>query len=66
MERVRARITELLTGARQHRGAVEAALRPLSAVRLHLPFKAGDYVDFYGPSTTRPTSGGSSGPTASR
>ena len=44
---VRARITELLTGER-HRGAVEAALRPLSAVRLHLPFAAGDYVDFFG------------------
>ena len=27
---------------------MEAALRPLSAVRLHLPFAAGDYVDFFG------------------
>ena len=47
---VRARITELLTGQRgeQHRGVAEAALRPLSAVRLHLPFTAGDYVDFFG------------------
>jgi fumarylacetoacetase len=44
---VRALITELLTGE-QHRGAVEAALRPLSAVRLHLPFTPGDYVDFFG------------------
>jgi fumarylacetoacetase len=44
---VRARITELLTVAR-HRPAVEAALRPLSAVRLHLPFAPGDYVDFFG------------------
>ena len=44
---VRARITELLTD-RRHRHAVEAALRPLSAVRLHLPFTAGDYVDFFG------------------
>ena len=44
---VRARITELLTGE-QHRGTVEAALRPLSAVRLHLPFTPGDYVDFFG------------------
>ena len=43
----RARITELITDER-HRGAVEAALRPLSAVRLHLPFAAGDYVDFFG------------------
>ena len=48
---VRARITELLTAGQpgeQHRGAVEAALRPLSAVRLHLPFTPGDYVDFFG------------------
>ena len=44
---VRAQITELLTEPR-HRSAVEAALRPLSAVRLHLPFAAGDYVDFFG------------------
>jgi fumarylacetoacetase len=44
---VRARITELLTVER-HRPAVEAALRPLSAVRLHLPFAPGDYVDFFG------------------
>jgi fumarylacetoacetase len=47
---VRARITELLAGgsAGRHRRAVEAALRPLSAVRLHLPFTPGDYVDFFG------------------
>ena len=44
---VRARITGLLTGER-HRGTVEAAVRPLSAVRLHLPFAPGDYVDFFG------------------
>ncbi len=44
---VRARITELLTVER-HRPAVEAALLPLSAVRLHLPFAPGDYVDFFG------------------
>jgi len=43
---VRARLAELLTADR-HRGGVEAALRPLSAVRLHLPFRPGDYVDFY-------------------
>jgi fumarylacetoacetase len=43
---VRALITELLTLER-HRAAVEAALRPLSGVRLHLPFEVGDYVDFY-------------------
>jgi fumarylacetoacetase len=43
---VRARITELLTDSR-HRAVVEAALHPLSAVRLHLPFEVGDYVDFY-------------------
>jgi len=46
-DEIRARITELLTVAR-HRPAVEAALRPLSAVRLHLPFAPGDYVDFFG------------------
>ena len=43
---VRARITELLTDSR-HRAVIEAALHPLSAVRLHLPFEVGDYVDFY-------------------
>jgi fumarylacetoacetase len=43
----RAGITELLTGE-QHRGAAEAALLPLPAVRLHLPFTPGDYVDFFG------------------
>jgi fumarylacetoacetase len=48
---VRAQLTELLTElltSGRRRGAVEAALRPLSAVRLHLPFAAGDYVDFFG------------------
>jgi fumarylacetoacetase len=44
---VRARITELLTDERR-RGTVQAALRPLSAVDLHLPFTPGDYVDFFG------------------
>ena len=43
---VRARITELLTDER-HRRSVEAALYPLSGVRLHRPFEVGDYVDFY-------------------
>jgi len=43
---VRARIAELLTDQR-HRPAVEAALHPLSGVRLRLPFEVGDYVDFY-------------------
>jgi fumarylacetoacetase len=43
---VRARVTELLTDER-HRASVEAALHPLSAVRLHRPFEIGDYVDFY-------------------
>ena len=43
---VRARITELLTDER-HRSGVEAALHPLSGVRLHRPFEVGDYVDFY-------------------
>jgi fumarylacetoacetase len=44
---VRARVTELLTSDR-HRGTVEAALRPVAQVRLHLPFAPGDYVDFFG------------------
>jgi fumarylacetoacetase len=44
---VRAQLTDLLS-TEQHRGPVEAALRPLSAVRLHLPFTPGDYVDFFG------------------
>jgi fumarylacetoacetase len=43
---VRARITELLTDGR-HRRSVEAALYPLSGVRLHRAFEVGDYVDFY-------------------
>jgi fumarylacetoacetase len=43
---VRTRISELLT-AERHRAAVQDALRPLSGVRLHLPFEVGDYVDFY-------------------
>jgi len=44
---VRALITEVLT-TEQHRGTVDAGLYPLSAVRLHLPFTPGDYVDFFG------------------
>ena len=44
---VRAWITELLTSER-HRATIEAALRPLSGVELHLPFTPGDYVDFFG------------------
>ncbi len=43
---VRARITDLLTDGRARKN-LEPALRPLSGVRLHLPFEAGDYVDFY-------------------
>jgi len=43
---VRSRITELLTDQRYQR-IVEAALRPLSQTRLHLPFVPGDYVDFF-------------------
>jgi fumarylacetoacetase len=43
---VRARVTELLTDER-HRRSVEAALYPLSGVRMHRPFEVGDYVDFY-------------------
>ncbi len=46
-DEVRARITELLVNYR-HRSTVEAAVRPLSDVRLHLPFAPGDYVDFFG------------------
>ena len=38
---VRARITELLADER-HRATVEAALRPLAHLRLHLPFVPGD------------------------
>jgi fumarylacetoacetase len=30
-----------------HQEAIGAALHPLSAVRLHLPFEVADYVDFY-------------------
>src|SRR5439155_20262780 len=42
----RARITEVLTAGQpgeRHRGAAGAALLPLAAVRLHLPFTPGDY-----------------------
>jgi fumarylacetoacetase len=47
-EEVRARITELLTDEPAGRRVVEAALRSLSEVWLHLPFTPGDYVDFFG------------------
>lgn len=43
---VRQRIIELLT-ADEHRGAVEPLLIPLAEVELLLPFRVGDYVDFY-------------------
>jgi fumarylacetoacetase len=43
---VRARIADLLTDDR-HRAAVQPHLVPRSSVRLHLPFAAGDYVDYY-------------------
>ncbi|PXY22244.1 fumarylacetoacetase [Prauserella muralis] len=39
---VRERITELVSG-----DVPGAAVHPLSAVRLHLPFEVADYVDFY-------------------
>ncbi|MFG2730375.1 fumarylacetoacetase [Streptomyces canus] len=42
----RARIQDLLTDER-HATRVTALLIPLDEVRLHLPFAAGDYVDFY-------------------
>jgi fumarylacetoacetase len=43
---VRAQVTDLLTDER-YRGVVEAALYPLTGVRLHLPFTPGDYADFF-------------------
>ncbi|WP_020502062.1 fumarylacetoacetase [Sciscionella marina] len=45
-QETRARITELLTG-QERRSAVEAALHPVSTVRMRLPFEVADYVDFY-------------------
>jgi fumarylacetoacetase len=39
---VRARVTDALQG-----DVVEAAVHPLAAVTLHLPFEVADYVDFY-------------------
>lgn len=45
-QEVRARIVDLLTDE-AHREVVEPALRSLDAVRMHLPFQVGDYVDFY-------------------
>jgi fumarylacetoacetase len=44
---VRSQVSEMLTSER-HRSAVEAALYPLSGVRLHMPFTPGDYADFFG------------------
>ena len=44
---VRAQVSEMLT-AERHRSAIEAALYPLSGVRLHMPFTPGDYADFFG------------------
>lgn len=43
---VRRQLREWLT-APAHRPRVEPLLRPLSEVRLHLPFPVADYVDFY-------------------
>jgi fumarylacetoacetase len=45
-QEVRERLVELL-GDEAQRDRVEAAARPLGAVRLHLPIEVGDYVDFY-------------------
>jgi fumarylacetoacetase len=36
-----------LLGDEHARRSIEQAARPLGAVRLHLPFEVGDYVDFY-------------------
>src|SRR5687768_14718354 len=43
---VRSTLTELVVNT-DFRAAVEPALVPLEAVRLHLPFTVADYVDFY-------------------
>lgn len=43
---VRARLTGLLTDG-SRRAETEAALHPLSGVRLGMPFEVADYVDFY-------------------
>ena len=43
---VRETLTELVVNT-DFRAAVEPALVPLDAVRLHLPFTVADYVDFY-------------------
>jgi fumarylacetoacetase len=43
---VRTRVTDLLTDP-AHRADVEPHLVPRESVRLHLPFKVADYVDFY-------------------
>jgi fumarylacetoacetase len=45
-QEVRAQITELLSEDR-HRPVVEPHLVPQESVTLHLPFEAGDYVDYY-------------------
>jgi fumarylacetoacetase len=44
---VRAQVSEMLI-SETHRSAVEAALYPLSGARLHMPFRPGDYADFFG------------------
>ncbi len=42
---VRSRVAELLTGS--HEPAIEATIRPIESVEVHLPIAIGDYVDFY-------------------
>ncbi|MET7478145.1 fumarylacetoacetase [Streptomyces sp. NPDC005648] len=37
----------LVSWVTERRGEVEGFFRPLSSVRLHLPFEVADYVDFY-------------------
>jgi fumarylacetoacetase len=43
---VRARVTELLSEP-SHRDTVQPHLHPLAAVRMRLPWRVADYVDFY-------------------
>jgi fumarylacetoacetase len=43
---VRAWLTELVT-QEAHRDLVESHLLPLSDARMHMPFRVGDFVDFY-------------------
>src|SRR5215472_11298161 len=45
-QQTRARVTELLSDARQRR-SLEPHLIPRHTVRLRLPFEVADYVDFY-------------------